>query len=93
VLRAQNGGAVLTMAPYWDTVQAPDFRYLDANHNRWRDRGLFLIRSPHGLGRLVLAMKVPVRIVDPGCVAKTFPDYFSRLGGLLQPRQAWEAMA
>jgi 3-phosphoshikimate 1-carboxyvinyltransferase len=22
---------------------------------------------------------VPVRINDPGCVAKTFPDYFSEL--------------
>ena len=26
---------------------------------------------------------VPVRINDPGCVAKTFPDYFERLAGLV----------
>lgn len=27
---------------------------------------------------------VPVRINDPGCVAKTFPDYFERFGRILQ---------
>ena len=27
---------------------------------------------------------VPVRILDPGCVAKTFPDYFEALFGLVQ---------
>jgi 5-enolpyruvylshikimate-3-phosphate synthase len=34
-----------------------------------------------------------VTINDPGCVAKTFPDYFTRLGALLQPQQAWSAGA
>ena len=28
---------------------------------------------------------IPVRINDPGCVAKTFPDYFSRLAALTTP--------
>jgi 3-phosphoshikimate 1-carboxyvinyltransferase len=28
---------------------------------------------------------VNVRIMDPGCVAKTFPDYFQRLAGLVRP--------
>ncbi len=28
---------------------------------------------------------VPVRINDPGCVAKTFPDYFDRYGQILAP--------
>jgi len=28
---------------------------------------------------------VPVTIRDPGCVAKTFPDYFDRLAGLVRP--------
>jgi 3-phosphoshikimate 1-carboxyvinyltransferase len=27
----------------------------------------------------------PVRILDPGCVAKTFPDYFDRYRALLLP--------
>jgi 3-phosphoshikimate 1-carboxyvinyltransferase len=28
---------------------------------------------------------VPVRIHDPGCVAKTFPDYFKALASIAQP--------
>ena len=28
----------------------------------------------------------PVVILDPGCVAKTFPDYFQVLAGLTVPR-------
>ena len=28
---------------------------------------------------------VPVRILDPGCVAKTFPDYFERFAGITAP--------
>ena len=28
---------------------------------------------------------VPVRINDPACVAKTFPDYFDRYGGIVAP--------
>ena len=28
---------------------------------------------------------VPVTILDPGCVSKTFPDYFSVFNGLVQP--------
>ena len=31
---------------------------------------------------LVAVGGVPVRIHEPGCVAKTFPDYFERLAGL-----------
>ena len=30
----------------------------------------------------------PVVILDPGCVAKTFPDYFQVLAGLSVPRSA-----
>jgi 3-phosphoshikimate 1-carboxyvinyltransferase len=32
---------------------------------------------------LVAAGGVPVRIMDPGCVRKTFPDYFERLAGIV----------
>ncbi|MDR1646587.1 MAG: bifunctional 3-phosphoshikimate 1-carboxyvinyltransferase/cytidylate kinase [Zoogloeaceae bacterium] len=31
------------------------------------------------------AFAVPLRIEDPGCVAKTFPDYFERLQALVTP--------
>ena len=30
---------------------------------------------------------LPVRILDPGCVAKTFPDYFETLFGVVTPRE------
>jgi 3-phosphoshikimate 1-carboxyvinyltransferase len=31
----------------------------------------------------VTALRAPgVRILDPGCVAKTFPEFFARLGEL-----------
>ncbi len=33
---------------------------------------------------LVALGGVPVRINDPGCVAKTFPDYFDRLAAIMQ---------
>ena len=29
----------------------------------------------------------PLRILDPRCVAKTFPDYFEALFGVRQPRR------
>jgi len=32
----------------------------------------------------VAAGGVPVHIRDPGCVAKTFPDYFDRLAELVR---------
>jgi 3-phosphoshikimate 1-carboxyvinyltransferase len=32
---------------------------------------------------LVALGGVPVTINDPGCVAKTFPDYFERFGKIL----------
>ena len=34
---------------------------------------------------LVALAGVPVRINDPACVAKTFPDYFDRYGGIVAP--------
>jgi 3-phosphoshikimate 1-carboxyvinyltransferase len=33
---------------------------------------------------LVTLGGVPVRINDPGCVAKTFPDYFKVFAGIAQ---------
>jgi len=32
--------------------------------------------------------EVPVRILDPGCVAKTFPDYFAALFSVAQAAEA-----
>ena len=33
------------------------------------------------------AARVPVRILDPQCVAKTFPDYFETLFGVVTPQE------
>ena len=53
-----------------------------------------LRRPPHGdvllAGRLQSAGRrgagVPVRILDPRCVGKTFPDYFEALFGVVEAR-------
>jgi 3-phosphoshikimate 1-carboxyvinyltransferase len=37
---------------------------------------------------LVALAGVPVRINDPGCVAKTFPDYFARFNAITRPMAA-----
>ena len=34
---------------------------------------------------LVALGGVPIRINDPGCVAKTFPDYFERFAQITLP--------
>ena len=34
---------------------------------------------------LVRFLGIPVRIEDPDCVAKTFPDYFERFATLVAP--------
>lgn len=33
----------------------------------------------------LVALAAPLRINDPGCVAKTFPDYFERFASVTQP--------
>jgi prepilin-type N-terminal cleavage/methylation domain-containing protein len=61
ILSVQNGGASYKMYPQWDTVEPPTFKQEDRNHDKWRDRGLFLVRSPSTpFGRLVIAAKMPV---------------------------------
>lgn len=30
----------------------------------------------------LVSLSVPVRINDPGCVAKTFPDYFEKFAAI-----------
>ena len=40
-------------------------------------------RAPMAMSLAVTALRVPgVRILDPGCVAKTFPDFFERFAAL-----------
>jgi len=36
----------------------------------------------------LVSLAAPVRIEDPGCVAKTFPDYFRAFAGIVQPTGA-----
>jgi 3-phosphoshikimate 1-carboxyvinyltransferase len=33
----------------------------------------------------LMSLATPLRILDPGCTAKTFPDYFERFAGVTQP--------
>jgi 3-phosphoshikimate 1-carboxyvinyltransferase len=79
-------GATVTEGADWLAVEGP-VRWRAAAIDTYDDHRIAMCFS------LAAAGGVPVTINDPGCVAKTFPDYFSRLGGLLLPRQAWEAMA
>jgi hypothetical protein len=61
ILAVDAGGSGYRIVPQWDTVDEPSFSALDANHDRWRDRGLYLIRSPvSDFGRLVIAAKMDV---------------------------------
>ena len=42
---------------------------------------------------LVRFTGIPVRIVDPDCVAKTFPDYFERFETLVEPSGSYATLA
>jgi 3-phosphoshikimate 1-carboxyvinyltransferase len=42
---------------------------------------------------LVRFVGIPVRIVDPDCVAKTFPDYFERFETLVEPTGSCTTLA
>ncbi len=75
-------------------VEGADFIEI-APPRRWRAATLaHLRRPPHGdvpvAGRVQPARRAappcPVRILDPRCVAKTFPDYFETLFGLAHHR-------
>ena len=63
-------GAVVEEGADWLTVTPPP-RFLPATIDTYDDHRMAMCFSLAALGG------VPVRINDPGCVRKTFPDYFS----------------
>lgn len=79
-------GAVVEEGADWLAVQGP-VHWQPATIDTYDDHRIAMCFS------LAAAGGVPVIINDPGCVAKTFPDYFTRLGALLQPPHGWRAGA
>ena len=57
----------------------PPVRWRGAAIATYDDHRMAMCLSLAGFGG------VPLRILDPGCVAKTFPDYFERLAGVTRP--------
>jgi 3-phosphoshikimate 1-carboxyvinyltransferase len=68
-------GAVATEGPDWLRVEPPA-RLRDATIDTYEDHRIAMSFSLAALGG------VTVRINDPGCVAKTFPDYFRVFGSI-----------
>jgi 3-phosphoshikimate 1-carboxyvinyltransferase len=68
-------GATVEEGPDFLRVEPPE-RLKGAAIDTYDDHRIAMCFSLVALGR------VPVRINDPGCVAKTFPDYFERFAGV-----------
>jgi 3-phosphoshikimate 1-carboxyvinyltransferase len=68
-------GAVATEGPDWLRIEPPA-RLRDATIDTYEDHRIAMSFSLAALG------DVMVRINDPGCVAKTFPDYFRVFGSI-----------
>jgi 3-phosphoshikimate 1-carboxyvinyltransferase len=79
-------GATVEEGADWLAVHGP-VRWQPAAIDTYDDHRIAMCFS------LAAAGGVPVTINDPGCVAKTFPDYFTRFAALLQPPQAWAGPA
>ena len=71
------------------TAPAPD-RWQPATIHTYDDHRIAMCLSLAAFNPLVAVpgAEVPVRILDPGCVAKTFPDYFAALFGVAQTADA-----
>ena len=70
-------GAVATEGPDWLRIEPPA-RLRDATIDTYEDHRIAMSFSLAALGG------VTVRINDPNCVAKTFPDYFRVFGSISQ---------
>ncbi len=79
-------GAKVEEGADWLAVQGP-VAWRPASIDTYDDHRIAMCFS------LAAAGGVPVTINDPGCVAKTFPDYFTCFGALLRPPQAWQGPA
>jgi len=70
-------GAEVDEGPDWIRIVPPK-QFREATIDTYDDHRMAMCFS------LVAAGGVPVHIRDPGCVAKTFPDYFDRLAELVR---------
>jgi 3-phosphoshikimate 1-carboxyvinyltransferase len=77
-------GATVDEGPDFLNVTPPDGHRLtpNASIDTYDDHRIAMCFSLAALGG------VTVRINDPGCVAKTFPDYFDRLASIFRPGEA-----
>ena len=79
-------GAGVESGPDWlrITPPAPD-GWRDAHIGTWDDHRMAMCFSLAAFG------PAAVRILDPGCVSKTFPDYFDVYAGLVAGRPGTES--
>jgi 3-phosphoshikimate 1-carboxyvinyltransferase len=70
-------GAAVEEGPDYLRIEPPE-RFKAATIDTYDDHRMAMCFSLAALGG------VPVRIKDPGCVAKTFPEYFQVLATLAQ---------
>jgi 3-phosphoshikimate 1-carboxyvinyltransferase len=77
-------GASVDEGPDWIAVTAPA-RWAPAAIHTYDDHRVAMCFSLAAFNALAGAVPpVPVRILDPQCVGKTFPDYFETLFGIVQ---------
>ena len=77
-------GAQVDAGPDWIAVTAPTAWKAAAIHT-YDDHRVAMCFSLAAFNALAgSAPPVPVRVLDPQCVAKTFPDYFETLFGIVQ---------
>jgi 3-phosphoshikimate 1-carboxyvinyltransferase len=72
-------GATIEEGPDYIAVRPPAALTPNAAIDTYDDHRMAMCFS------LVSLLGVPVRINDPKCVAKTFPDYFDRFKTLVAP--------
>ncbi|AZY48765.1 3-phosphoshikimate 1-carboxyvinyltransferase [Bordetella avium] len=71
-------GAKVESGPDWLSLTPPaDSDWRDAHIGTWDDHRMAMCFSLAAFG------PAAVRILDPGCVSKTFPDYFDVYAGLV----------
>jgi 3-phosphoshikimate 1-carboxyvinyltransferase len=74
-------GATVDEGPDWIAVEAPTAWRAAAIHT-YDDHRMAMCFSLAAFNPLATDTPVPVRILDPRCVGKTFPDYFEALFGV-----------
>lgn len=80
-------GATVDEGPDWIRVQ-PLRDWKAAAIHTYDDHRVAMCFSLAAFNGLVSAAAVPVRVLEPHCVAKTFPDYFETLFGVVTAQAA-----